>query len=1098
MRKASATAYDDGGVVRRRRGVRGGRGDASAVEGLEPRTLFAVFTVTTTADAGPGSLRQAIDDSNVAAGLDSIAFAISTGAQTISILSALPALTDTAGTIVDGSSQPGFAAGAPVITLDGTAAGTGTNGLQVQGGLSTILGLNVQNFDGDQIEISGGGNDSVLGCVLIGTGADPSGDGVAVGAPNVRIGGPGAGDRNVIGANLSQSGINVLGAGDGAIIENNVIGANAAGTAATLNGTGILVEDANNLTIINNLISGNTGDGVTLNGSANNIILRGNRIGTDATGAGDLGNGGDGIALANTGGVGPIGAQIGTSGAPNIIAFNDGAGISVSGTGTNNAISGNSIFSNTGLGIDLGTAGRTANDTGDGDSGANNLQNFPILTQAVLNTSGTSGSVINGTLNSAASTAYRIEFFSGSDAEGKTFLGATSVTTNASGNAAIAFNSPAIGNGLNVTATATDPNGNTSEFSDAVISGQAGPDIAVTGNSVAITTGDDDPSPADFTDFGSAQINSGTVQRTFSVTNAGGGSLAFAGGTSSVTLSGPGAAQFSVTGQPSSPLGGGASSTFEITFTPTAAGSQEATVSIASNDPDENPFTFTITGTGTTPTPAPEIELRGNGLSIASGDVTPRTADNTDFGNSTVATATPATRTFVIANAGAQPLSLGSVSFGGAAPTQFTVTAQPATTVQPGQQTTFTVAFTPTVGGTITADVLIPSNDSNENPYTFRVRGVALSSGDAAPTAALLPQAQQPVPAAGASTFDFVVRYSDDLGLNTASFDNGDILVTGAAGFGQAASFLSIQSQTATTADVVYRVTAPGGSLDTSDEGNYAINVVADQVSDSTGNTVAAGSAGTFALNVSGTTGNSLGQFGAVNGGKRQKLQFAEDDGTIVTITLSSGTGEAFRTNDGRFDLSVTSNNGKLAVKTKGGNGRAEMHDVRVTGSLAAVTAKTGDVANAVITSTSGLGNVSLGSLTGVTLSTPGNIKSLAVAGNVASTQVFAGANLGADATFGGTDANADSFGGGSLTKLSVGGTVTQSLFAAGLDPVDDQLLNGNGVIVGGASSLMKSIKVKGAVDTTTVFTAGAFPKKASLGGQKVDPLADARFDSTP
>jgi parallel beta-helix repeat protein len=1101
MRKASAKAY--GGVVWRR-GTAGVLAGVSAIEGLEPRTLFAVFTVTTTVDSGPGSLRQAIDDSNAAAGKDSIAFAIGTGAQTISPLTALPALTDTAGTIVDGSSQPGFAAGTPVITIDGTSAGTGTNGLQVQGGLSTVLGLAIQNFDGDQIEISGGGNDSVLGCVLIGTGADPSGDGIEVGAPNCRIGGPAIGDRNVIGANLSDSGINVLGAGTGAIIENNVIGANAAGAAATPNGTGILVTDANGVTIINNLISGNDGDGVTLTGSANNTILRGNRIGTDANGTGDLGNGGNGIALSNTGGVGPLGVQLGDAGAPNIIAFNDGAGISISGTGTNNAISGNSIFSNTGLGIDLGTAGRTANDANDADTGANGLQNFPVLSQAVLDQSGGAGSIISGSLNSKPDTAYRIEFFSGpttgsvANGQGKTFLGATSATTDASGSATFNFNASTIGNGLFVTATATDPNGNTSEFSDAVTSNLPGPDIQVLGNGVELANGDDTPDPSDFTDFGSAVISSGSVTRTFTVANAGGGSLTFSG-TDAVTISGPAAAQFSVVSEPNGPLAGGQNATFEVMFSPTAAGTQEALVSIASNDPDESPFTYTVTGTGTTPTPAPEIEVRGNGLSIASGDTTPRTADFTDFGTSSVGTASPVTHTFVIANAGAQSLSVNPITFVGPAASQFTVTSQPSASVAPGQQTTFTVAFTPTVGGTVTADVNIPSNDSDENPYRFTLRGVALASADAAPTATLLPQDQQPVPTAGASTFDLIVRYSDDLGLNTSSFDNGDILVTGPNNFSQAASFLSIQNSTATTADVVYRVTAPGGSLDTGDEGNYTVNVDAAEVFDNSGNSVVPGAIGTFALDITANGGNSLGQFGVVNG-KRVKLKFSENDGTVVTVSLSNGTGEAFRTNDGRFDLTVTSNNGKLPVSAKGGNGRAEMHDVRVTGSLKSLSAKTGDVAGTtpVISSTSGLGTVNLGSLTGATISTPGNIAALSVTGNVATTNVFAGANLGADGLFGGTGSDADTFAGGSLNKLSVSGSVTQSLFAAGLDPMDDQLTNGNGVIVGGASSLMKSIKVKGAVDNNTVFAAGAFPKKASLAGQKVDPLADPRFDSTP
>src|SRR5205823_12114985 len=112
---------------------------------------------------------------------------------------------------------------------------------------------------------------------------------------------------------------------------------------------------------------------------------------------------------------------------------------------TGNAIRGNSIFSNgttaQHLGIDLGTNGVTANDAGDGDTGANNLQNFPVLTSASMVGGNTT---IQGTFNSTASTNnFTIEFFANAacdasgNGEGKRFLGSTTVNTNASGNATI-------------------------------------------------------------------------------------------------------------------------------------------------------------------------------------------------------------------------------------------------------------------------------------------------------------------------------------------------------------------------------------------------------------------------------------------------------------------------------------------------------------------------------------------------------------------------------------------------------------------------------------------------------------------------------------
>src|SRR5439155_7912517 len=112
-----------------------------------------------------------------------------------------------------------------------------------------------------------------------------------------------------------------------------------------------------------------------------NIRVQGNFIGTDVNGTAGLGNGGNGINIQDSNDA--IGA---TTGAGNVIAFNKGAGVFVT-AGAGDVILGNSIFSNTGLGIDLGFTGVTANDVTpptDADTGANNLQNFPVIASAVL------------------------------------------------------------------------------------------------------------------------------------------------------------------------------------------------------------------------------------------------------------------------------------------------------------------------------------------------------------------------------------------------------------------------------------------------------------------------------------------------------------------------------------------------------------------------------------------------------------------------------------------------------------------------------------------------------------------------------------------
>ena len=149
----------------------------------------------------------------------------------------------------------------------------------------------------------------------------------------------------------------------------------------------------------------------------------------------------------------------------NVIAFNGGIGLAVQ-SGAGNIIVRNSIFSNGGLGIDLGVTGITPNDTGDTDTGANDLLNFPVLTSATPNGAQTT---VQGTFNSLPQVAtFSIEIFANAacdpsgNGEGQTFIAATNVTTDASGNATFSVTIPSA---AVYTATATNSVGNTSEFS---------------------------------------------------------------------------------------------------------------------------------------------------------------------------------------------------------------------------------------------------------------------------------------------------------------------------------------------------------------------------------------------------------------------------------------------------------------------------------------------------------------------------------------------------------------------------------------------------------------------------------------------------------
>jgi hypothetical protein len=121
---------------------------------------------------------------------------------------------------------------------------------------------------------------------------------------------------------------------------------------------------------------------------------------------------------------------------------------------------------------------------------------------------------------------------------------------------------------------------------------------------------------------------------------------------------------------------------------------------------------------------APEIDVQGNSVSITSGDTTPSTTDDTDFGR--LLTSDTVAHTFTINNSGAAALTGVAVTVTGSS--AFQLTATPASSVAAGESSDFTLSFTPSTNGVYTATVSIASNDSNENPYTFVVQGIRTGS----------------------------------------------------------------------------------------------------------------------------------------------------------------------------------------------------------------------------------------------------------------------------------------------------------------------------------------------------------------------------------
>ena len=269
----------------------------------------AIFTVTTTADSGPGSLRQAILDANASPGSDGISFAIpGSGVHTIAVIDPLPAIAESV--LIDGYSQPGSSWNADPLADDAVLqielVGDGTDGLTLTGGSSIVQGLALYGFQ-TAIAITQVENSIIQGCFI---GTDAAGNstfgnnrGVVITSP---FGADKVGDaypaaRNLISGNAI--GVEIVGTGGKSVI-NNLIGTDRTGTARQWNGTGVQITASSFCTVggnppSRNIISGNLGDGVSMTDGNTNAV-RYNFIGTDPTGTKAVANGGDGIRTAGT------------------------------------------------------------------------------------------------------------------------------------------------------------------------------------------------------------------------------------------------------------------------------------------------------------------------------------------------------------------------------------------------------------------------------------------------------------------------------------------------------------------------------------------------------------------------------------------------------------------------------------------------------------------------------------------------------------------------------------------------------------------------------------------------------------------------------
>ena len=333
------------------------------------------------------------------------------------------------------------------------------------------------------MQVRGGAENCVVRGNFLGTDATgffarPDNSGVEIGSDHNHVGGTSPADRNLVSGNTAGtfSGALMLdGGANNSTVQGNLVGTDATGLHALPNVGGMAVYGTGNTiggTVPGaaNVISGNSLYGVWVEGSA---VFQGNLVGIAADGASPLGNASDGIRIHSSndstiGGVLP--------GEGNRIAYNGNFGVNVE-EGVHNTVRGNSIHDNGPLGLNLYTGGSAPkpNDAGDADNGSNNLQNYPIV-QAVVHLAGSTEIV--GKLDSTPTTTFDLDFYSNPACsnfprefvEGETYIGSTQLATDDTGHVTFTSTLPvATEDGARISVTATDPDGNTSEFSQRII-----------------------------------------------------------------------------------------------------------------------------------------------------------------------------------------------------------------------------------------------------------------------------------------------------------------------------------------------------------------------------------------------------------------------------------------------------------------------------------------------------------------------------------------------------------------------------------------------------------------------------------------------------
>jgi parallel beta-helix repeat protein len=568
-------------------------------------------------------------------------------------------------------------------TLDGSTASANSVGIFVSATTASIDRNVISGNSGQGIYLQSESGSTVTGNKIgtnsSGSAALGNGTGIAaIDTTSTLI------ENNVISAN-SDFGIDFFNA-NSLTIKDNSIGTNGTRNAALPNNYGVSGYCGTNVTLQDNYISGNSLDGVLLQGvgraapASPNILY--NHIGIGSGGAA-IPNGGDGLVIQG-GDCSPTTSSYNGL-LQNYIANNVGVGVEL-GSGIGNALSRNEIYLNVVKNIDINNnyGGPLPNDPGDGDTGVpNNQQNYPTIDSVVQSGGNT---IVSFTLDSAPSSNYHIEFFEnpamGAPA-GRTYLADTFIPTGAvPGPVSGSLTITGLHNYISLTAsvsTTAGPGvvGDTSEFSP------MGAFTGTPGVSLSSTA----------LDFGSTPVGSSSSMQSVTVSSVGtapyqintfdsssscyGGPFCYGGGfTCSTTCS-----------TSPSTYAPGTSCSVSASFSPSFTGPQTTTIFLCDNAAG-SPRSITLSGNGTVPA------------------VVTISPSQWDFGNTLVGSKSP-TKSFSINNSGSGAAPIGPVSTTGA----FTLVSTNCTTEIPaGGSCGADVLFAPTQPGFTSGSLVVPNN----------------------------------------------------------------------------------------------------------------------------------------------------------------------------------------------------------------------------------------------------------------------------------------------------------------------------------------------------------------------------------------------------